>query len=173
VLPPGARLDDSAVYTVRDEHGLVSAAAIVRFTILVDPLIGSAGIEIIHFGLLNDTEPNDDLGSEDPRLQGTLAGELLTAAQFEIEFDLDASQGASGYAAHLAADVLFPLSVADGDFPDFQYDPSTVAPFSTDPGRKVIAYRARALDSNGELISRSFIDEQGIELLVPAQSAWQ
>jgi len=174
-VPAGGRVDDSLVYTVRDEHGLESGPAIGRISIRVGPLTGSPGIEIVDFGLQNDSGlAADDLRSEDPRLRGTLGGALLeTADRFELELDLDAAAGPTGYAAEPVADVLLALGGTDSGFPNFQVDPRSVGPFSAAAGRKVVAYRVRALDSDGQLITRTLIDEQGIELLMPAESAWE
>jgi len=173
-LDAGVRFHDAFVYTVRDTRGRVSNTAVAEVTIVVDRPRATAGIDVVSMTLLDDTGPvANDFRTDDPRLRGRLDGVLLDAHHFEVEFDVDAAAGAGGFAAVPTGDVVITLDATDAGFPDFQYDPRTSSRFSTEPGRKVVAYRVRAFDSAGQQIVHDVVGENGIVISTPAQSPWQ
>ena len=67
-------------------------------------------LAIVDFGLLNDTGAYDsDHRTDDPTLAGTLAGLQLTADHFDIEFALNAVDGAGEYLLDPVADATLTI----------------------------------------------------------------
>ncbi|MFV2066371.1 MAG: hypothetical protein ACC645_05275, partial [Pirellulales bacterium] len=173
-LDAGTRFHDAFVYRASDSSGRESNRAVVNVTVLVDWPRASAGIDVVALSLQDDTgRLEGDFRTEDPRLRGTLGGVLLDADHFNVEFDVEAAEGTNGFTPLPTADATMTLYPADTGFPDFPYDPRSSDQFSTEAGRKVIAYRVRAVDSTGQTLTHEVRGEGGIVISTPAESPWR
>lgn len=167
-LEPGDRLFDGFFYQVADPAGR-TALAVARFEIEIgstphDP-VWIAGV-----GLVNDTSSlggsDDDGRSEDPRIEGTIAGTTEGADHFVIEFDVDAATagGALQTVNELSVDAFLTLSANDASFPRFEFDPSIVTGFGS-YGNKSLAFRVKAFGPQNNLLGTSSWDYYQFEWL--------
>ncbi len=159
-LLPGERIYDAFSYHVADEFQR-TALAMARIEIEKSNAAPHP-FWISAVGLVNDTNPSGgsdhDDRSEDPRIQGDIAGTLGTADHFLIELDLSAM--AAGYLqtpGELNVDASIPLPVSDPSFPHFEFDPSSYGTFGT-YGEKALAFRAKAFDQQSQLLGVSSWD---------------